>query len=163
MGETMSLEYQHLIGKRFNLSKQDCFKLVQDFFFDNYGIEIKNYARPSDWDSNELDIIGYAHEREGFFKVQDWTLTNLRPGDVLCMAVGTSIPNHYAVYVGDGKFVHHLVNSLSSEEELRPFWRRSTCYVLRHKDVEFVPVPKPEKTLLEILHERNLVNTPQAV
>lgn len=157
------IQYREFLGRPFQLGKQDCFELVRNFYRLNYGIEIRNYARPNDWDSSVLDIIGHAHEREGFSKVQEWTLTNLRPGDVLCMAIGSSVANHYAIYVGDGKIVHHLTNSLSSEEELRPFWRRCTVYVLRHKDVEYIEPVKAEKTLLEILHEKNLLNTPQAV
>lgn len=151
----MTLEYKHLLGKRFELGRADCFSLTSDFFINNYGIKIKNYARPSDWNADDLDIIGHAHPREGFSKVRDWTLENLNPGDVLCLAIGSRVANHYAVYVGGNTIIHHLVNGLSKEEPLRPYFRKMTCYVLRHKDVEIQQPTKPPKTLLEIINERN--------
>lgn len=153
----VTIEYSHLIGRPFELGRFDCFTIVRDFYRDNFGIEICNYARPKDWSSDKVDIMGLAHEREGFSKVENWTIRDLRPGDLLCIAIGTSAPNHFAVYVGDNKIIHHLSNSLSTDETLRDFYRMTTCYVLRHKDVPDLRPSLPTTSIQELIDARNRV------
>lgn len=153
------MTYDNLLGRPFELGKFDCFTMVRDFYKQNYDIEIKNYARPKDWDADKIDIIGTVYEREGFEKVEGWTLKNLNPGDLLCMAIGSSKANHMAIYVGENKIVHHKVNSFSTDETLRDFWRKSICYVLRHKTVPVVETEKPTLDLMELLDVRNRLQT----
>jgi cell wall-associated NlpC family hydrolase len=149
------MKYEHLVGRQFMLGTYDCFRMVQDIYKDNFGIIIKNYARPNNWDADRLDIIGPSYAQEGFELVPDWTLKTLRPGDVLAMAVGTSNPNHLAVNLGGNLIIHHKIGALSNTEVLREFWRDSTCYVGRHPDVPDL-TPKGETvTLQEILDVRN--------
>jgi cell wall-associated NlpC family hydrolase len=131
----VELKYQHLLGKPHVFGGPDCFSLGIDFFYDNFGIKIRNYARPQNWDADKVDLINNAWEREGFEPVHNWDLRKLRPGDVLVMAVGASTANHFAIYVGENKIIHHLIYQLSKEEVLRDRWRNSTLYVLRHPDV----------------------------
>ena len=147
-------EYQHLVGKRFVMGSSDCFSLVIDFYKVNFDIEIRNYARPSDWNSDVIDIIGLAHPLEGFQKVLDWE-KNLQPGDVLCMALGTALPNHYAVYLGGNEVIHHLYQGKSLVEPLRGAYRKSTCYVLRHHKLDLKEEQLPQLNLVEFLRERN--------
>lgn len=154
------LEYDHLIGRPFELGTKDCFDALSKLYDHNFGIQLTNYARPKGWSSDKIDIIGKSYEKEGFKKVQDWTLANLQDGDVLCMAIGTSLPNHLATYVGSNTIFHHKINSLSNSETLRDFWRRSICYVLRHKDVNIEKPVVPETQLVDIINERNSIKTP---
>lgn len=151
------MQYDELLGRQFELSRADCFSIVRDFYDLNFNIKLTNYARPKDWNADDIDIIGGSYEHEGFFKVEDWTLKTLNPGDLLCMAIGTAKANHLAVYVGGNKIVHHKIYSMSSEETLRDFWRKSICYVLRHKDVPLVVEEKPEVSIMELLNERNRI------
>jgi cell wall-associated NlpC family hydrolase len=147
-------EYQQLLGRRFTMGEKDCFSLVIDFFKINFDIDIKNYARPTDWNSDVIDIIGLAHPHEGFEKVLDWE-KNLQPADVLCMALGTSVPNHYAVNLGGNEILHHLYQGKSLVEPLRGAYRKSTCYVLRHKQLNIQEEELPSLNLVEFLRERN--------
>lgn len=151
------MKYEHLLGRRFDLGRKDCFDLVMSFYLDNFGINIKNYARPRDWRARDLDLISQLYEREGFFKVQDWTLATLHPGDLLCMAINSPVANHMAVYLGGNRIVHHLLNSHSADETLRDFWRKCTVYVLRHRDVNVEEPVKTAVPLQEIIRERNRV------
>ena len=128
--------------------------MVRDFYAQNYDITLRNYARPNDWNADDLDIIGHSHSKEGFVQVPDWTLTTLNPGDVLCMAIGASVANHMAIYVGDNLIAHHMRGAMSNVELLRPFWRKVTCYVARHPEVPLVSLEKPKSTLMEILNEK---------
>lgn len=155
------LEYEHLAGKQFEMGRQDCFRLAIDFFRDNYGIEITNYARPSDWSADTLDLMALLHERERFHKLEGWTLKTLRPGDVLCMAIGSRNANHFAIYVGENKIIHHIAHRMSEVETLRDFWRGCTCYVLRHEDVPYTEVVKPSVQLQEIINARYSVKASQ--
>lgn len=150
----MMIEYNDLLGRQFELSRFDCFTMVSDFYLKNYGISITNYARPKDWSSDDIDIIGQSYPREGFSKVQDWSIATLQPGDLLAMAIGSSKANHLAIYIGQNKIVHHLMYQLSREEILRDFWRKSVCYVLRHNDVSYEEPEKPTTTIEELLNAR---------
>ena len=154
------LKYEHLVGIPFSgIGRDDCFKLFRDFYADNFDIKIANYARPHDWSSDKLDLIGLCHEREGFEKITDWKVKDLRPADVLCMAIGESTPNHFSIYVGDSKLIHHLYGRTSSVDEFRDFFRNTTCYLLRHPDVPDLRPVYPDVTIADLLNARN---APQA-
>lgn len=149
------MQYEHLLGRPFELGRTDCFDLVRDFYRTNFDIHIRNYARPKDWNADEIDIMDMAHEREGFHKVLDWTLKTLQPADVLCIGAGTRKANHFAIYLGGNQILHHKINSMSDVEMLRDFWRKSTCYVLRHPDVHVPVEEKPSVTIQELIDARN--------
>lgn len=101
------MEYQNLIGLQPLLGERDCFSLVRCFFEQNFDIRITNLARPKDWDADDIDLINMCHEREGFQKITDWKIADLRPADVLCMSIGSRNPNHFAILVDDGNLLHH--------------------------------------------------------
>lgn len=152
----MNLKYDHLEGRPFTgIGNDDCLKLFRDFFKDNFDISIRDYARPHDWSSDKLDLMGRCYEREGFEKITDWKLKDLRPADVLCLAIGESNPNHFAVYVGDDVILHHLYGKMSRAEQMRDFWRNHTCYILRHRSVPDLRPVYPEVLLSDLIDARN--------
>lgn len=151
----MTLEYDHLLHKQFRWGEQDCFSLVRDFYARNFKIQITNYARPTNWSSDQMDLMRILPEREGFEQISNWKLKDLRPADVLCMAIGESNPNHFAVYLGDGRLVHHLYGRNSSEEEFRGFWRNRVSFILRHPDVPDLRPVYPDVDIMDILNARN--------
>jgi cell wall-associated NlpC family hydrolase len=151
----MDLQYDDLLGIPMTFGTDDCFSLGRKFFKLNFGIEITNYARPSDWSSDKLDLIRLFHEREGFQMITDWKVKDLRPADVFCMAIGDTNPNHFAVYVGEGDMVHHLYGRLSSKETYRDFWRNSTCFILRHPDVPDLRPIYPDVDMRSLIDARN--------
>lgn len=143
----MTIRYEHLVGRSFLWGVRDCLSLFRDFYKDNFGIEITNYARPTNWRSDHLDLMRACYEREGFEMLTDWKAKDLRPGDVLCMAIGESTGNHFAVFVGDNTICHHLYGRVSTAEVMRDFWRNSVCYILRHPDA---PDLRPELVDVDI-------------
>lgn len=154
----MTLRYDHLVGRPFTgLGRDDCFKLVRDFFRDNFSIVIRDYARPCDWSSDELDLMRLCHRREGFDILTDWRAPDLRPADLLCVAVGEANPNHFAVFVGDNQIVHHLYGKMSRVEPFRDFWRNKTSFVLRHPAVPDLRPTYPDVSIEELLRARNSV------
>ena len=148
------MEYQNLIGLQPLLGERDCFSLVRAFFQQNFGIQIANLARPKDWDADDIDLINMCHEREGFQKITDWKIADLRPADVLCMSIGSRNPNHFAILVDDGNLLHHPSGRLSTVEPYRDFWRKVTSFVLRHPDVPDLRPQKVEVDIMELLRAR---------
>ena len=137
----------------------DCFALGREFFSCNFGIEIRNYARPVDWSSTNLDLIRLFHEREGFDMLTDWKVKDLRPGDVMAMCIGESNPNHFAIVVDGNQILHHLANRLSNVEIMRDFWRNSTAFVLRHPAVPDLRPELPDVDIGTLLNARYRLGT----
>lgn len=152
----MTLKYTHLTGRPFTgIGKQDCFDLVAHFFRDNFGIEIPNYARPHDWSSDKLDLIGQLGPLAGFERIEEWKPKDLRPGDLLCIAIGEAKPNHLAIYVGDDTILHHLYGRMSDAAPFRDIWRTRTAYIYRHPEVPDLRPVYPDVDLKDILSARN--------
>jgi len=152
----MTLKYDHLTGRPFTgIGEQDCFQLVREFFYDNFEIDIPNYARPNDWSADKLDLLRILPEMCGFETITKWRVKDLRPGDVLAVAIGEQNPNHLVVVLEDDKLVHHLYGRLSEETQWRDIWRSRTCFVLRHKDVPDLRPRYPDTTIEELLNARS--------
>lgn len=150
----MNLKYEHLVGRSYLPGERDCYGIGREFFRENFGIELTNYARPHDWSSDSHDLIRDLHEREGFQMITDWKIKDIRPADVLCLAVGESNPNLFAIYIGDNNILIHLHGRISAVEPYRDFWRNSTCFVLRHPDVPDLRPTYPDTTISELLRDR---------
>jgi len=133
----------------------DCLTLFRDFYADNFGIQITNYARPSNWSSDKLDLMRLCYEREGFNMITGFKLRDLRPGDVLCMAIGEANPNHFAIIVEDDQFLHHLYGRMSAQDTLTPMWIDKTAFILRHPDVPDLRPQHPDVDIMELINARN--------
>lgn len=154
----MNFKYDHLIGRPFNgIGRNDCFRLVIDFYDENFAIRLRNYARPSDWNSNKLDLIRMMYEREGFEMITDWKVKDLHPGDILAMASSEGNADHLSIFLGDDKILHHLYGRLSREESFHGFWRDKVMYVLRHPDVPDLRPVYPDVDIKELLRARNSI------
>ncbi|MDH7796437.1 MULTISPECIES: NlpC/P60 family protein [unclassified Beijerinckia] len=131
------IQYQHLLGRTFKLGSTDCYGLVREFYKDNFGIQLRNYARPMDfWDHN-LNLYVENFTNEGFRPLSpaqehpaQW-----KPGDAVLMAIRSPIANHAAVILPSGNILHHMLGKLSVEEPFRPAYRNAMVAILRHKDV----------------------------
>jgi cell wall-associated NlpC family hydrolase len=149
----MELEYKNLLGKEWIMNQQDCFTLVRDFFIQNFEIEIPNFARPQDWNTDKLDLVRTLYPKTGFEIITDvWG--DLRPADVLACSIHSKNVNHLAIYIGDNELLHHRYGVNSCVETLRPFWRMSTLYVLRHPDVPDLRPELPDVNLEDLIRAR---------
>jgi cell wall-associated NlpC family hydrolase len=142
------IEYENLVGRPFDLGRSDCFTLFRDFYGQNFAIKVPDFARPHDWNADELDLIGKLYPKVGMNKIDTW---DLQPGDVLATAVGSSNPNHLIIYVGGNEILHHKTMTLSTVETMRPFWKAATCYVLRHPDVPDLTPVLPDVDIADLL------------
>ena len=153
-GHRVDIDYQHLLGRQYIPGRVHCYALVRAFFADILDIQLSDYVIPHDWDADRLNLIEKIYPREGFAKVEDWNPATLRPADVLCVAVGSANPNHFVINPGDGNLLHHPLNQLSRVEPMRDFWRKQTCYVLRHPDVPDLRPAQPNVEIMELNRAR---------
>lgn len=152
----MTVRYEHLVGRKFTgLGKQDCLDLTRHFFRDNFDIEIPNFARPNDWKSDELDLIGSLGPVANFQRIEEWKPAELRPADLLCIAIGEAKPNHLAIYLGEDRILHHLYGRMSDVAPFRDIWRTRTAYIYRHSEVPDLRPVYPDVSLEDLINARN--------
>ena len=152
------IKYDHLLGKEFFHGKNDCYGIVREFYRDNYGILLPNYARPNDWWDFGFDMYRERFMKNGFY-VLNCHPSEYQIGDVYLMAIQSPYMNHAGIIVENGQMLHHLGGQISTVTPYRSLFKNTTVAVVRHKDV----VNKIDKTEVDILelvpeHIRRKVN-----
>lgn len=125
--------YSALLNKPYISGFQDCYTLTRGFYLLNYGISLPDYARPEDFQSSDFNLISRLKVNPDFIS-KPVSKNDLVEGDVLIFRVASDVENHFGVYVGNGLFIHHLLNTKSKEEGLDHRWFRRVISVLRHVD-----------------------------
>ncbi|EJV4038211.1 C40 family peptidase, partial [Salmonella enterica] len=69
-------------------------------------------------------------EATGFYRV---SAASAQPGDVLICCFGSSVPNHAAIYCGNGELLHHIPEQLSKRERYTDKWQRRMHSIWRHR------------------------------
>ncbi|RID38067.1 peptidoglycan endopeptidase, partial [Escherichia coli] len=95
------------------------------------GIEMPDFHRGDDWWRHGQNLYLDNMEATGFYRV---ALTEAQPGDVLLCCFGSSVPNHAAIYCGDGELLHHIPEQLSKRERYTDKWQRRTHSLWRHRE-----------------------------
>lgn len=133
-----------MIGLPYKPEVNDCFQNVRRRYAD-LGINITDYAFPSDFWEYGDSMYERLFEREGFYKVDsdDWVP---QENDVLLVqgSLQVSFPTHAGVIVENGKISHHYNNRLSELSDFKGAWRNPTV-ILRHKD--FKPKEKESRAI----------------
>lgn len=123
-----------MLGLPYIAEVNDCFQLARKYF-EPFGIQIRDYAFPSDFWYYEDDMYGRLFEREGFYSVD---IDSWKPqlGDVLLVAgsVQVSFPTHLGILVEDNKVYHHYTGRFSALDDFKGVWRRPLL-VLRHPNL----------------------------
>lgn len=140
-------DFRKYVGIDFNHGSSDCYGLVRKIYSEVFNITLKDYARPDNWwDHDDVyNLYMDNYETEGFklidtYRIQDWEV-----GDVILMAIQSTVPCHAAIYIGNGKIIHHFYGRKSSIENYCRIWKNTTTGVLRHKDLKIEkPVEKME-------------------
>jgi cell wall-associated NlpC family hydrolase len=124
-----------LIGCPFSHGTHDCYGLVRRYYKLTYGISLPDFPRVAHWwNDGHTNLYTENYEKAGF--VSQGLIAELKTGDVLLMKVASrnNVPNHAAVYIGDGWIIHHLWGQLSRRDQL-PRYRDYITHTLRHKEV----------------------------
>ena len=82
-----------------------------------------DFHREDDWWRNGQNLYLDNLEATGLYQVP---LSSAQPGDVLLCCFGSSVPNHAAIYCGDGELLHHIPEQLSKRERYTDKWQRRT-------------------------------------
>lgn len=127
----------------------DCLQMIRGYFA-LLGIEIRDYAFPSDfWDYGD-SMYERLFAREGFYSVDsdDW---KPQINDVLLVPGSARVrfPTHGGIIVDDNKVIHHFPGRFSEAVAFKGVWRNPTV-ILRHKDLKPV-VPEQKQILIEEL------------
>ena len=145
--------YSNLIGLPYIDGQQDCYSIVRRYFDQNYGLKLRNYARPSRfWEDQQLDLYK-MFKLEGAKPVLDDTV---ELGDVLLMPLFTPFATHACIVVGDNLILHHPPGRLSCVEPMRPKWSNRTSVVVRHPVVTAANAAKPVEQVELLLCVNNL-------
>lgn len=120
-----------LLGRPFVPGLLDCFSLARDYYAQQ-GISVLDFAREEDWwDKGQSMLTPENFELAGFHVVTDGSL---QKDDGIIMQNGkTSVPNHVAVYLGDGMMLHHQGNALSCRTPYGGYWQKNTNFIVRWK------------------------------
>ncbi|MFQ0999949.1 C40 family peptidase [Gilliamella sp. BG6] len=116
-----------LLGREFNHGETDCLTLVRDAYM-LAGIDLPNYERQDDWWHNGQNLYLDLLPKNEFEQVED-----VQEGDIVLVCLGSTTPNHAAVYIGNQFILHHCPNRLSKRDLYDGFWLKYTHSIWRHK------------------------------
>lgn len=123
-----------IVGREFSFGVLDCYSIVRDYYKTELNIELIDGERADKfWERGE-NLYVDNFEKEGFVKIDFDGIKDLKTNDVILMSIASPLPNHAAVYLGDGKIIHHMQNRLSSLDMYGGYWLKNTWGVIRHKD-----------------------------
>lgn len=119
------------VGRPYLFGTFDCYSLVTDYYAREFDIRLARmgHARIKQWWRHGHDIIEDNWRAQGLAPVTDGSF---EPGDILTFAMDSEVANHIAVYVTGDIMIHHLVNRLSRNETLGPFWMSRLKHHFRH-------------------------------
>lgn len=126
-----------LIGRVFTHGRLDCYTLIRDYYQRELGIALPEFARRDHWWTDGQNLYRDNFEAAGFVTIAP---DQLRRHDVILIQLGTEatnpkhVPNHGAVYVGDGVILHHPMNRLSGRDVFGGLWLKQAMLYLRHRE-----------------------------
>lgn len=123
-----------LLGRKFEHGTVDCLSLIRDYYAD-LNIFMPDYERTNDWWLHGGDLYREHFSECGFIKIGGSEFTDIKKHDVIIMQVGSPVPNHGAIYLGDNQIMQHCQDRLSSRDVYGGYWRKVTNMVLRHRQL----------------------------
>lgn len=117
-----------LLGRMYLHNVFDCFTLARDFLHTTFKYDVGLHPRPANW-----------VEWNPYYIEKTWDSLKFRPvlfneelqyGDILLFNIGSNIVNHIGIYISDNKFIHHLHQRLSCEDNLNK-WNKQFKRAIR--------------------------------
>lgn len=121
-----------LVGREFVHGVLDCYSLCRDWYASERGILLPDFERRDQWWDDGSSDLYTEHFREVGFEEID--IKRIQPGDAILMQIKSHnlVPNHAAIYLGDGLILHHMYGRLSSRDIYGGYWQEVTRAVLRY-------------------------------
>ena len=120
-----------LVGREWSHGVLDCYALVRDWFKDQRGVDLPDFKRTDNWWERGQNLYVENFEKVGFREID---IADIQVGDCFIMRVMSPVPNHAAVYIGDGMILHHLHGRLSTRDVYNDYWRKCTTHVVRYEN-----------------------------
>lgn len=123
-----------LVGRQFAHGVHDCYAIVRDWYRLERGVVLPDFERRDDWwDDGHSSLYLDNYREAGFEDVGHGA--ELQSGDVLLMQIRSrnGVPNHAGVYIGDGRFLHHMHGRLSGRAVWGGMWAQCLRTVLRYR------------------------------
>lgn len=120
-----------LVGREFHHGVTDCVQLVNDYYLRELGIKLKDWPRTDGWWNKGQNLYLDHYAETGFVAVEG----DPQKHDVLLMQIRSPVPNHAAIYIGEGQILQHLYGRLSSRDTFGGQWRECTVLTLRHQSL----------------------------
>ncbi len=118
-------------GRIFKLGVSDCWSIIMDWYKREFNIQLDNHSVDNEWWKSGGNLYLENFEDEGFKVVEG----ELKAGDVIIMSIASKVPNHGAVYLGDGKMLHHMYGRKSAIVPYNDHYKERTSLVCRYKDL----------------------------
>lgn len=117
-----------LLEREFVHGLADCYALARDWYRTEGGILLPDFPRPDTWWERGGNVLVANLAAGGFVRCDEPE----QVGDGYIMQIGAGVPNHCAVYVGDGLLLHHMAKRLSRREPVHR-WRSHILYRVRYQ------------------------------
>jgi cell wall-associated NlpC family hydrolase len=137
-----------LIGRPFVYGVLDCFTLIRDYYSEKLNIRLPDIAYAPDWSRRGQNLYTDHLPANGFVLVP----APLQEHDLILMRLSAQVPDHCAIYTGDGLMLHHPPEHLSG---LHPYicaqgyYAKNTVGFYRHKSL-LKPPTEPQTEYLQI-------------
>lgn len=115
-----------LYGREFIHGVSDCYSFVRQYYQDELDIPLPDFTRTDQWWEQGQNLYMENFGKAGFEIAED-----LRENDVILMCINSPVPNHAAVYLGDGMVGHHMHGRLSCREVYGQYYRQRTAHIVR--------------------------------
>lgn len=120
-----------LVGRQWTHGILDCYSIIKDWYMQEQCIELPDFERFDEWWLKGQNLYLDNILKVGFKPINQ---DQLQKGDVILMAIGSSVPNHGALYLGDGIILHHIQNRLSTREVFGGYWLKNTTGYYRYEN-----------------------------
>lgn len=120
-----------LVGREWSHGVLDCYAIIKDWYKQERNIELPDFARSDEWWKDGQNLYLDNILKVGFKPIEQ---KDLQTGDVILMTIGSSVPNHGALYLGDGVILHHIQNRLSTREIFGGYYLKNTTGYYRYEN-----------------------------
>lgn len=118
-----------MLGQQYISGVNDCYSIIRRYYWQTYGIKLDENPRDYHWYDAEPNKYVDDYKKFGWYDVN---ISDMEQGDMLIIRIGHH-ESHSGLYLGNGKFIHHLNGQLSRTDDISRWIKRITR-VVRHKD-----------------------------
>lgn len=123
-------------GRQYRLNVSDCYRLAMDFYKREFNIELNVYRADTSYLRFAVEAYTYntmlmQYAKNGFEAV---AVPQYGDGILISSVPNAKLPEHVAIYLGDGNILHHYADKLSCIQPYSSYWKDRTIMIVRHKE-----------------------------